>query len=883
MSVKLRELIRNIRSSKTAAEERTVISKECALIRTSFKEDVGQYRHRNVAKLLFINMLGYPTHFGQLECLKLIASPKFSDKRVGYLGLTSLLDENAEVLMLVTNSIKNDLNHSNQYINGLALCALANIANEEMCRALSREVEKLLSSSNPYIRKKAALCAMRMIRKVEEIEDKFNHYIAQLLDERSHGVVLGGCALMSSLLDANPSYLPEFRKYVPQMIRSLKSVHTNGYSMAAEYDIAGITDPFLQAKLLRLMRILGKGDSEVSEEVNDMLAQVATNTEGTKNVGNAILYECVQTIMSIESEQGLRVLGINILGRFLQNRDNNIRYVALATLQHVVKVDLKAVQRHRGIIVDCLKDADMSIRKRALDVSCSLINEENIKSMTKELLNFLLAADADFKDDLVMKICIAVDKFAPTRRWHIDTMIKVMCLAGNYVQAEVRDVLIQLIMNTSDLHAYAVTKLFYAMKDNQTQMRLVETALWSVGEFGDLLVSGKNVGPDEQPINLSSSEVVDLLESLHRRTGCFVVPAAGRGCGTGWLVATDAEEMFVTCLVKLTTRLKDQRERLLHMIQKYQKHMSLEIQQRSCEYGEMLGPRWEERALAAVLDRMPVSDRAKSQLEAKLMARTTSVGSGSVRDGLSISPSRRSTGPVGGGDLLDLLDGDSTAAPPPKSAGVAGQHDLLADLLGGLSVAADEGKSSADSSPVKSPPGLVTASPPTPSGSASGGSGGSGSGGSGSGGSGSGGLDLFGGGGGEPSATGATTAFPDVTIFDNDGLCIVFSFSKATTDASKFTVDAVYSNSNAARHISVFMLEVAVPKYLTLQMERASSSIITTAEPIRQRMQVENSQYGQKTILMKIRISYNLSDDNPLVPSKQMQEFLNVSSFPPGL
>eukprot|EP00922_Rhytidocystis_sp_ex-Travisia-forbesii_P008666 GHVS01012686.1.p1 GENE.GHVS01012686.1~~GHVS01012686.1.p1 ORF type:complete len:853 (+),score=110.12 GHVS01012686.1:179-2737(+) len=852
MSVKLRELIRNIRSSKTAAEERTVISKECALIRTSFKEDVGQHRHRNVAKLLFINMLGYPTHFGQLECLKLIASHKFSDKRVGYLGLTCLLDENAEVLMLVTNSIKNDLNHTNQYINGLALCALSNIASEEMCRALSREVENLLSSSNPYVRKKAALCAMRMIRKVEEIEDKFNHYIIQLLEERSHGVVLGGCALLSSLLDANPSYLSEFRKCVPQMIRSLKGVLTNGYSLAAEYDIAGITDPFLQAKLLRLMRILGKGDSEVSEELNDLLAQVATNTEGTKNVGNAILYECVQTIMSVQSEQGLRVLGINILGRFLQNRDNNIRYVALATLQHVVKVDLKAVQRHRGIIVDCLKDADMSIRKRALDVSCALINEDNIKSMTKELLNFLLAADADFKDDLVMKICIAVDKYAPTRRWHIDTMIKVMCLAGNYVQAEVRDVLIQLIMSSSELHAYAVTKLFYAMKDNQAQIRLVETALWCVGEFGDLLVSGDTVGPDEQPINVTSSEVVDLLTSMHKRPGCFVVPAVGSlgGCA----VATEAEEMFVTCLVKLTSRLPDQRERLLQIIQKYQKHISLEIQQRSCEYGELLGPRCDGLRVA-VLDRMPVSDRAKSQLEAKVMARRASASA--LRDGATISPSSRSTEPAaGGGDLLDLLEMDSTAPAQPVVAvagtgGPAAGQDLLEDLLGGLSVSGEG--SSPDGSPVKS---VVASSSSAAAGA----------------------LDLF----GDSKDASANVSFPDVTIFDKEGLRIIFGFSKETRQSPKCTVDAVYSNTNPERQITAFMLEVAVPKYLTLQMERASASVLTPAEPIRQRMQVENSQYGQKSILMKIRVSYTLSE-NPLEGSKQMQEFLNVSSFPSGL
>lgn len=85
MSQKLRDLIRSVRACKTAAEERAVIAKESALIRTAFKDQDKQYRHRNVAKLLFIHMLGYPSHFGQMECVKLIASPYFAEKRMGYL------------------------------------------------------------------------------------------------------------------------------------------------------------------------------------------------------------------------------------------------------------------------------------------------------------------------------------------------------------------------------------------------------------------------------------------------------------------------------------------------------------------------------------------------------------------------------------------------------------------------------------------------------------------------------------------------------------------------------------------------------------------------------------------------------------------------------
>lgn len=64
------------------------------------------HRRNNVAKLLYLFTLGERTHFGQIECLKLLASPRFADKRLGHLATSLLLDENQEVLTLVTNSLK---------------------------------------------------------------------------------------------------------------------------------------------------------------------------------------------------------------------------------------------------------------------------------------------------------------------------------------------------------------------------------------------------------------------------------------------------------------------------------------------------------------------------------------------------------------------------------------------------------------------------------------------------------------------------------------------------------------------------------------------------------------------------------------------------------
>ena len=58
MAMKLRDLIRKVRACKTAAEERAVIAKESAMIRTAIREEQVHFRHRNVAKLLFMHMLG---------------------------------------------------------------------------------------------------------------------------------------------------------------------------------------------------------------------------------------------------------------------------------------------------------------------------------------------------------------------------------------------------------------------------------------------------------------------------------------------------------------------------------------------------------------------------------------------------------------------------------------------------------------------------------------------------------------------------------------------------------------------------------------------------------------------------------------------------------
>lgn len=81
------------------------------------------------------------------------------------------------------------MNSSTQFVVGLALCTLGAIASPEMARDLAGEVERLMKSPNAYIRKKAALCAYRIIKRVPELMEIFLPATRSLLSEKNHGKI----------------------------------------------------------------------------------------------------------------------------------------------------------------------------------------------------------------------------------------------------------------------------------------------------------------------------------------------------------------------------------------------------------------------------------------------------------------------------------------------------------------------------------------------------------------------------------------------------------------------------------------------------------------------------------------------------------------------
>lgn len=268
-----------------------------------------------------------------------------------------------------------------------------------------------------------------------------------------------------------------------------------------------------------------------------------------------------------------RVLAINILGRFLINRDNNIRYVALNTLHKVVGQDAQAVQRHRNTIVDCLKDNDSSIRQRALELVYALVNEANVKVLVKELLSYLMACDVEFKDELTQRICTVVEKYATDKEWHVDTIIQTLLVSTSFTSEETVCSMIALITSNPDLQAYATHKLYATLAANTTQPVLLQLAVWCVGEYGELLVGSPS--PIEGAELPEPKAVVDLLAGVLRSPVADMV----------------TKEYTINALMKLTSRFTagSPAHALIHkQLAHYSTSMNLELQQRSVEYASLL-------------------------------------------------------------------------------------------------------------------------------------------------------------------------------------------------------------------------------------------------------------------------------------------------------
>ena len=206
MKTAYKDFVNSVEDASTNEKKNQLKSHELAKIRNRIKlSDDQPGRPRIVSKLIYLEMEGEVTNFGQIEVAALMANPRFSYKWIGYVGAGVLIDADCDVVLLVTQTVIKDIqNTSDRRVQRLGLSAVANIGGSDLITAAIPEIQKTLTCKNPDVVKCAAMAALRCIRSNIEYADNFRKFVPKLLNHRDHAVMLGGINLAVEMLRTIP-------------------------------------------------------------------------------------------------------------------------------------------------------------------------------------------------------------------------------------------------------------------------------------------------------------------------------------------------------------------------------------------------------------------------------------------------------------------------------------------------------------------------------------------------------------------------------------------------------------------------------------------------------------------------------------------------------
>ena len=263
------------------------MDKELANIRKAFSGgkltpyDMKKY----VWKLVFIHMLGCDVDFGHMEMISLVSSPTYAEKLVGYVAVSVMMKNTDEQIKLVIQAIKNDLQSTQDPVQCLALSAIANIGGKELAETVAGDVTRILFSRSifPVVRKKAALCLLRMVRISKDLLPAEEHAkkLISLLEDKNLGVVLSVVTLLTGLAERDPAPYEAVTGHLLVWLTRLAVQR----QVTEEYIYHGTPCPWLQVRILRLLQHYPLPATEAMRaRLNELLTAILSRTEVSKSV-----------------------------------------------------------------------------------------------------------------------------------------------------------------------------------------------------------------------------------------------------------------------------------------------------------------------------------------------------------------------------------------------------------------------------------------------------------------------------------------------------------------------------------------------------------------------------------------------------------------------
>ncbi|XP_060636733.1 AP-2 complex subunit alpha-1 isoform X1 [Anolis sagrei] len=714
--------ISDIRNCKSKEAEIKRINKELANIRSKFKGDKaldGYSKKKYVCKLLFIFLLGHDIDFGHMEAVNLLSSNKYTEKQIGYLFISVLVNSNSELIRLINNAIKNDLASRNPTFMCLALHCIANVGSREMAEAFASEIPRILVAGDTMdsVKQSAALCLLRLYKTSPDLVPmgEWTSRVVHLLNDQHMGVVTAAVSLIACLCKKNPD---DFKTCVSLAVSRLSRIVSSASTDLQDYTYYFVPAPWLSVKLLRLLQCYPPPeDAAVKGRLVECLETILNKAQEPpkskkvqhSNAKNAILFEAISLIIHYDSEPNLLVRACNQLGQFLQHRETNLRYLALESMCTLASSEFshEAVKTHIETVINALKtERDVSVRQRAADLLYAMCDRTNAKQIVSEMLSYLETADYSIREEIVLKVAILAEKYAVDYSWYVDTILNLIRIAGDYVSEEVWYRVIQIVINRDDVQGYAAKTVFEALQAPACHENMVKVGGYILGEFGNLIAGDPRSSPLVQ---------FNLLHSKFH------------------LCSVSTRALLLSTYIKFINLFPETKGTIQEVLRSDSqiRNADVELQQRAVEYLKLSSIASTD-VLATVLEEMPPFPERESSILAKLKKKK-GPGAGSELDdgkkdpnseingGMEPSASTAST-PSPSADLLGLRAAPTSASGAPASAG-----NLLVDVFSdspsattGLVSGAEENFLSSDLEPPPESPSslLVEAGLPADSGAA---------------------------------------------------------------------------------------------------------------------------------------------------------------------
>ena len=223
-------------------------------------------------------------------------------------------------------------------------------------------------------------------------------------------------------------------------------------------------DPTVRSVLYQVLQTIMNNSAEQSRNVQH------------NNALNAVLFEAISLAIHIDTSSPLVGTAAVLLARFISSKETNVRYLGLDTMAHLAaRADsLDAIKKHQGTIILSLRDKDISVRRRALDLLYSMCDVDNAELIVGELLQYLKVADYGLREEMVLKIAILTEKYSTSYKWYVDTILQLISAAGDHVGDEVWYRVVQITTNTEDLQAYAARAVFEHLRSPSCHESLIK-------------------------------------------------------------------------------------------------------------------------------------------------------------------------------------------------------------------------------------------------------------------------------------------------------------------------------------------------------------------------------------------------------------------------